>query len=254
MKVRHAIIAATAAVVVAVVAGAGVAVFTRSTPLKSAGPLPATSSAASPSSDRSPSPSPRTSSPDVSASPDPSATAEPTAEPTAAATGDPLSEENLLRERAYHDATGRDFTLAPRAGKLLGPCTGDVTFADALPRRLVSTRSIQLDGPDGAQVIEHMAQTSSVSEARTAATEIIAEVKKCVGIQGGDFGYGDPVTVGSDDDSELVYFPAYDSDRAFGGYIVIQTGHRVGVVDVRDAISVPKLVALAKLAAEIAAV
>lgn len=259
MKLKHAVLAAAAVVVTAVAGGAGVAALTHDNRPDAAGPSPSTSATPSTSTPLSPSPSTATptatptatSSRAGSASPSASTASRPTGSPS---TSDPLSAENLLRERAYHDATGHDFTLAKRASDLLGPCTGDTTFAEALPRKLVTTRSIQLDGPDGERVVEHMAQTASASEARTAATEIIAEVKECYGIQGGDFGYGDPVTVSSDDDGELVYFPAYDTDRPYGGYIVTQTGARVGVVDVGDAISASKLVGLAKLAAEIAAV
>lgn len=262
MKVRNAIISVTAAVLVAVAAGAGVAAFSRSTsgestgspPITSTGPstptVSSTPSVSSPSPRRSPSPTADPSTPPPSPSPGRPSSTKPTADPGI----DPLSEENLLRERAYHDATGHDFTLASRASNLLGPCTGETTFADALPRQGVTTLSIQLDGPDAAEVIEHMAQTDSASEARSAAIEIVAEVQQCHAIQGGDFGYGDPVTEHSDKDSLLVYFPGYSSDTAAGGYIVIQTGARVGVIDVRDTISRAKLAALATLAAEIAAV
>lgn len=267
MKLRSAVIAAVVVVLVAAGGGAALATIGRADDVAAPGPAQPASPSGEPSSSSSSSPTPATA-PTPAATPTPKASTSPSESASAPASSsspsstasnptpkaDPLSAENLLRERAYHDATGHDLTLAARASDRLGPCTGDVTFADALPRQSVTIRSIQLDGPDGERVVQHLAQVASAAEARTAATEIITEAKACYAIQGGDFGYGDPVTISSDDTSELVSFPAYDSDRAYGGYIVLQTGARVGVIDVSDALSVSKLVKLAELAAEIAAV
>ena len=254
MKLRPAIIAAVVVVLVAVAGGAILAAVSRDRGVTGPDPSPSASPAAS---DSATSPSVATPAPTRSdtrsASPKPSPT--PSASPSIGTTPstDPLSEENTLRERAYHDATGHDFSLAPTASDLLGPCTGDVTWAEALPRQFVTTRSVQLEGADGRRVVQHLAQVRSASEARTAAQEIIAEVEDCAAIQGGDFGYADPVTVSADDDAEVVYFPAFDSDQESGGYIVLQTGTRVSVIDVSDDISPAQLNRLAALAVEIAA-
>lgn len=268
MKLRPAVISAVVVVLVAAGGGATLAAIGRADDVAAPGPAQPASPAdpsASPSAPGSSTPkdaSTPAATPTPKASTSSSAPASAPASsssPSSAASNptpkaDPLSAENLLRERAYHDATGHDLTLAARADDLHIPCGNDLTLADMLPRQSVTIRSIQLDGPHEERVVQQLAQVASAAEARTAATEIITETQDCLVNQGGDFGYGDPVTISSDDTSELVYFPAYDSDRAYGGYIVLQTGARVGVIDVSDALSVSKLVKLAKLAAEIAAV
>jgi hypothetical protein len=81
----------------------------------------------------------------------------------------------------------------------------------------------------------------------------VSLVDDCAAIQGGDFGYGDPVTVVSQSDRNVVYFPAFDTDRVYGGYVVFSVGTRVGVIDVSDTATAAQVAALAKEAAEIAA-
>ncbi|GAA0628066.1 hypothetical protein GCM10009547_34600 [Sporichthya brevicatena] len=186
----------------------------------------------------------------------PSPAATPAGTPAANPTGGPadaLSEENLLRERMYFDVTGHSFdrtSLGQNAR--LGPCTGDSTFADVLPVQGVTRIGTRLTGSDNRQVTHQLAQTLNAQEARVAANEIVSLVDECAAIQGGDFGYGDPVTVIDEADRKVVYFPAFDSDRVYGGYIVLQVGPRVGVVDVSDTVPADQVEHLAKEAAGIA--
>jgi hypothetical protein len=175
--------------------------------------------------------------------------------PTAKTPRDALSEENLIRERLYYDVTGHSFTrVDPDPAQLLGPCTGDQTFADVLPSRGVTRIGSQLVGEAGSglHVTEQLAQTRTAREARATAEEIVSLVDECEAIEGGDFGYGAPVTVQLESDREVVYFPAYSSDAAAGGYIVFSVGTRVGVVDVNDQVSTAQVDHLAKEAANIA--
>lgn len=102
----------------------------------------------------------------------------------------------------------------------------------------------------GRRVVEQVAQTRTAREARATADEIVSLVDVCDAISGGDFGYGAAVTV--DSDVNVVYFPAYDSDAAAGGYIVFSVGTRVGVVEVNDRVSKAQVAHLAKEAANVA--
>lgn len=191
----------------------------------------------------------------AASSPSVSPSASPAASPSAsAAASGALSAENLIRERLYFDVTGHSFTKAdPDPKQALGPCTGESLFADALPvQGLTQISSRLLGAEDGLHVIEQLAQMKAPNEARTAADEIVSLVDECAAISGGDFGYGDPVTVVSEADRKVVYFPAYDSDRAFGGYVVFSVGSRVGVIDVADTVSVAQVAKLAEQAATIA--
>jgi hypothetical protein len=174
--------------------------------------------------------------------------------PSATATsGDELSEENVVRERLYFDVTGHSFTREdPNPEQTLGPCTGQRTFAAALPTPGVSTIGSRLvGGEDGLHVVEQLAQTGTADEALAAADEIVSAVDECAAISGGDFGYGDPVTVEAAGDRKVVYFPAFDSDRAYGGYVVFAVGPRVGVLEIADAITAKQV---AKLATEASAI
>jgi hypothetical protein len=167
---------------------------------------------------------------------------------------DPLSEENVIRERLYFDVSGHSFSrVDPDPKQTLGPCTGDRTFTETLPGRGVTTTGSKLVGDGGLHVIEQLAQTGSAQEAGAAAEQIVSLVKDCAAISGGDFGYGDPVTVVSESSKKVVYFPAFDSDAAGGGYVVFNVGTRVGVVDVADGVGVVPIAHLAKEAATIAA-
>ncbi len=184
-------------------------------------------------------------------------TASPAATPAAtgapAGSSDALSEENLVRERMYFDVTGHAFdrtTLGQNAR--LGPCTGDSTFADVLPVQGVTRIGTRLTGSDNRAVTHQLAQTLNAQEARVAANEIVSLVDECAAISGGDFGYGDPVTVIDEPDRKVVYFPAFDTDRVYGGYVVLQVGPRVGVVDISDAVPADQVEQLAKEAAGIA--
>lgn len=187
-------------------------------------------------------------------------TASPVAPPagtaTPAATGEPadaLSEENLVRERMYFDVTGHAFDrTALGQNARLGPCTGDSTFADALPVQGVTRIGTRLTGSDNRAVTHQLAQTLNAQEARVAADEIVSLVDECAAIQGGDFGYGDPVTVIDEQDRKVVYFPAFDTDRVYGGYVVLQVGPRVGIVDISDTVPADQVEHLAKEAAGIA--
>jgi hypothetical protein len=185
----------------------------------------------------------------------PSATV-PSATPRASASPlDQLSGENLVRERLYHDVTGHSFTLVPLVddpNERLGACTGDKGFSDFLPSRNLPQLETILAGSDVLRVTEQIVQTGSASSARTARARIVAMVRSCPGIQGGDFGYGAPVVVQSGASREVVYFPGYDGDRRHGGYIVFSVGTRVGVVDVADRVSEQQVAHLAREAAGIA--
>ncbi|WP_020579301.1 hypothetical protein [Actinopolymorpha alba] len=172
---------------------------------------------------------------------------------TAQTPQDALSEENVIRERLYFDVTGHSFTrVDPDQAQTLGPCTGETTFTDVLPRRGVKRIGSKLVGVDGPYVVEQLAQTRSTREARATADEIVSLVNECAAVAGGDFGYGDPVTVQSNSSREVVYFPAYDSDAAAGGYVVFSVGARVGVIDVADDVSTAQVAHLAKEAANVA--
>lgn len=165
---------------------------------------------------------------------------------------DELSEENVIRERLYFDVTGHSFSsVKPARDQVLSACTGDRTFADSLPRKGVTTLSSTLVAEGGRKVVNQVAQTASAGEARAAAEEIVTLVVNCPAISGGDFGYGDPVTVLSDAKREIIYLPAFDSDQAAGGYIVVQVGNRVSVVDVNDGISAEQVEHLARETASI---
>ncbi|WP_019875796.1 hypothetical protein [Sporichthya polymorpha] len=174
------------------------------------------------------------------------------ATPSPTATDAP-SEENLVRERMYFDVTGHAFdrtTLGQSAR--LGPCTGDSTFADVLPVQGVTRIGTRLTGSDNRAVTHQLAQALNAQEARVAANEIVSLVDECAAISGGDFGYGDPVTVIDEPDRKVVYFPAFDTDRVYGGYVVLQVGPRVGVVDISDTVPADQVEQIAKEAAGIA--
>ncbi len=96
-----------------------------------------------------------------------------------------------------------------------------------------------------------LAQARSAAAARSAASSIVSAVQECPGIQGGDFGYGAPVT-DAQANRQVTYFPGYDSDRRYGGYIVFAAGNRVGVISVADHVGVEKVATLAREAAGIA--
>ena len=264
MKVTQAIIAAGAAVVIGVGGGVAVARVGETGPsakkptagasasptptpraTRSTTPRPSASPSATSSATTTPASATASSAPASSATPNPRAT------PV-----DQLSEENLVRERLYYDVTGRSLSRVPLQqdpNELLGACTGDLRFSDVLPSSGLTQREGILAASDVLRVTELMAQTTSAARARSAAEKIVATVKRCPGIQGGDFGYGDPQTVRSDAKQEVVFFPGYDSDRRFGGYIVFAVGNRVGVVDVADRIGPDEVAHLATEAAMIAA-
>ncbi len=179
-----------------------------------------------------------------------------TSKPATSKPVDQLSEENLVRERLYYDVTGHSFSRVPVINdphEPLGPCTGTTAFSDVLPKRGLSQRETILAGSDVTRVTELVAQTRSTRLARGAADHIVALVDECSGIQGGDFGYGDPVTVQADANRTVVYFPGYDSDRRYGGYVVFSVGTRVGVINVADQVGPRKVAHLAQEAAGIAA-
>ncbi|TCO42528.1 hypothetical protein EV646_113150 [Kribbella antiqua] len=183
-----------------------------------------------------------------------SATVAGTPKPSVRTPQDALSEENVIRERLYFDVTGHPFDrIAVNPAQSLGPCTGTTKFTDVLPRQGVTRIGSKLDGGGGLHVVEQVAQTQSTREARATADEIVSLVDECAAISGGDFGYGDPVTVQSSSSRKVVYFPAYDSDAAAGGYIVFSVGTRVGVVDVADGVSPAQVTHLAKEATSVAA-
>ena len=249
MKLHHGIIAVVAAVVIVLGGVLAVAQARGSSP--EPGDRPAggdtVSDRTSPVAQPTPTPTP---------TPTPAATTT-SAPPPAPAPVDRLSEENLIRERLYHDVTGHDLSLVDEvqdSHERLGPCTGETTFADVLPARGLSQLEAILAGSDVTRVTEIVAQTSSSAAARRAADRIVAMVQDCPAITGGDFGYGDPVAVPSDDAESLVYFPGYDSDRRYGGYIVFSVGNRVGVVSVADAVGPGKVRHLATEVAGIAGV
>jgi hypothetical protein len=168
---------------------------------------------------------------------------------------DQLSGENLVRERLYHDVTGHSFSLVPIVddpNERLGACTGDKGFSDFLPSRNLPQLETILAGSDVLRVTEQIVQTGSASTARTAADRLVAMVRSCPGVQGGDFGYGAPVVVESGTRREVVYFPGFDGDRRHGGYIVFSVGTRVGVIDVADRVGEQQVAHLAREAAGIA--
>jgi hypothetical protein len=166
---------------------------------------------------------------------------------------DELSAENLVRERLYYDVTGHSLRIVGAIGPHdpLGPCTGDTTFDDVLPGGVDTTGTV-LAGGEATRVSELVAQTRTPAAARAVASDIVSAVDDCPAIQGGDFGYGAPVTV-ADAAQQVTYFPAYDSDRRYGGYIVFAVGNRAGVVSVSDEIGPEKVATLAREAAAIAA-
>ncbi|GAA2755100.1 hypothetical protein [Actinopolymorpha rutila] len=240
MKLANAALAIVAAVVTGVGGGAGAAHLANVRDQTAAQSPPSTA---------------RTPATQAPATPAPK-TQKPTAQKTTAAQKprDPLSEENVIRERLYFDVTDHSFTRAdPDPAQTLGPCTGDTTFADVLPSRGVTRIGSKLvdDFTPGHQVVEQVAQTRTAGEARATADRIVTLVDECAGITGGDFGYGAAVTVESK--LNVTYFPAYDSDAPAGGYIVFSVGTRVGFVDVTDEVTPAQVDHLAKEAANIAA-
>lgn len=248
MRLDHAVIAIATTVVTGIGGAAAVVQVSQDT-----GPT-APQSSASPTATATP-----VDDPTASTTTTPPATAEvpePASPPAAAATTDSapdgLSEENLVRERLYYDITGHSFTAAAQPSFLpLGPCTGDLEMGDVTGDDVVRLDT-QLDGRDGRQVIEQLAETSTPNLAASAAETIVSLVEECEAIHGGDFGYGDPVLVSSEPHHMVWYFPAFDSDRTSGGYAVFNVGTRVGILDVNDAIGEKKVALLAKEAARIA--
>lgn len=156
-------------------------------------------------------------------------------------------------ERLYLEVTGHSFVAArPNRKQTLGPCTGKRAFVDVLAARLESAIDVKLVGDEeGLQVVEQLAQTNAAEEAMAVAEEIVSLVDECAAIEGGDFGYGDPVTVAAEAERRIVYFPAFDSDRKFGGYVIFAVGSRVGVLQVVDAVDGDQV---ARLATEVAAI
>lgn len=182
----------------------------------------------------------------VTATPAPSVTLSPVGE---------LSLENLLLEDRYREVTGHSFTrLEPHPGQTLGPCS-DKTFAEVLPNSGVTTIATRFVGEeDGFQVVEQLAQTESAQEAKATADDIVSIFTECAPLQAGDFGFGGPVTIDArPSDPVVVYFPAFDSDRKWGGYAVFSVGTRVGTLQVADLVDEVKLAQLASEVAGLAA-
>ncbi|WP_262852881.1 hypothetical protein [Mumia quercus] len=245
MRLDHAVIAIATTVITGIGGAAAVVQVSQDT-----GPTATPPTTQQPAS---PTPSATTSTaaaPATAQVPEPAQT--PEASDATSSASDGLSEENLVRERLYYDVTGHSFTAAAQPSFLpLGPCTGDLEMGDVTGDD-VTRLDTQLDGRGGRQVIEQLAETDTPNLAATAAETIVTLVEECEAIQGGDFGYGDPVLVSSEPHHMVWYFPAYDSDRVAGGYAVFNVGTRVGVLDVNDAVGEKKVGLLAKEAARLA--
>ncbi len=260
MLVKQAVLSAAVAAAVGVTGGVAVARVQHadeqpdsppSAHPMSPSPSPTRSRSASPTASPTASRAPAT--PSRTPSVTPSSSPAPTSTGTAAPL-DELSAENLVRERLYYDVTGHSFRVVSDVDpqEPLGPCTGDTTFDDVLPSRGLDVIGTVLAGSDVTRVTELLAQARTPAAARSAASDIVSAVDECPAIQGGDFGYGSPVTV-ADATQQVTYFPGYDSDRRYGGYIVFAVGNRVGVVSVADRIGPEKVASLAREAAGIAA-
>ncbi|KAA1420708.1 hypothetical protein FE697_017370 [Mumia zhuanghuii] len=190
---------------------------------------------------------PSTASPTSSA---PTAPTTPTAASTSTAEG--LSAKNLVSTPVYFDITGHHFTRKKRVPWLvLGPCTGDLQMGDVVADDVTRIDGRLVGGGDR-HVTEQLAETDSPELAAEAADSIVTLVEECDAIQGGDFGYGDPVLVSSEPHHMVWYFPAFDSDQVAGGYVVFNVGTRVGVVEVNDAVGDDAVAQLATQAARIA--
>lgn len=224
MKTTHAAIAAVAAAVIGIGGGAAIAQI-------------GSDNSATPDS------APVASSPAVAPSPS-----------TAPGPVDKLSEANLLSERVYADLSGSSFTrVDPDPRQPLGVCFDD-TFSDVLPDRSVPTIEASFVGDeDGLRIVEQLAQVGSAQQATATADEIVSRVGACNdAIQGGDFGYAGPDTIVSEPDRKIVYFRAFNSDRAFGGFVVFSVGTRVGVLLVADTVGEGLVIRVADKAATIA--
>ncbi len=250
MNLRNAVISGTAAVVVGVGGGVAVAKVGRHTEQPSSQSPPASTRSAEPS----PTPSAGTPAPSPSTAATTADTKAPAPTPTPKRL-DEISEENLVRERLYYDVTGHSFSHVSGIDRQepLGPCTGDTTFDDVLPSRGLKTIGTILAGNDVTRVTEVLAQAQTPAAAKAAAASIVSAVEECPAIQGGDFGYGAPVTE-AQEGRQVSYFPGYDSDRRYGGYIVFAVGNRVGVISVADTVGPEKMSSLAREAAGIAGI
>ncbi|MFD1827578.1 MULTISPECIES: hypothetical protein [Mumia] len=249
MRIDYAVIAAAAAVLTGV--GGAAAVVQVSSDADPSTQLPSATSPA-PTSTSAPTASTTTAATTATTAP---ASADPSTSPTTTAadpaTTDALSEENVIRERLYYDVTRHSFTQEQTSFLPLGPCTGDLELGDAIGDD-VTRIDAKLVGAGGRYVIEQLAETDTPNLAAQAAETIVTLVDECEAIQGGDFGYGDPVLVSSEPHHMIWYFPAFDSDSVAGGYAVFNVGKRVGVLEVNDAVGEKKVELLAKEAARIA--
>jgi hypothetical protein len=250
MRIDYAVIAAAAAVLTGV--GGAAAVVQVSNDSDPSTQLPASSKAPS----SGPTTGATATTPPTSATPPAVATVPPVAsEPTTAAaepaTTEGLSEENLIRERLYYDVTRHSFTRKKASFLPLGPCTGDLQMGDVTGDDVTRLDTV-LAGSGGREVVEQLAETNTPNLAAQAADTIVTLVEECEAIEGGDFGYGDPVLVSSEPHHMVWYFPAFDSDSAAGGYAVFNVGTRVGVLEVNDTVGQKKVALLAKEAARLA--
>lgn len=248
MKLKNAVAVGAAVVVVAVGGGIAVAqVHHRAAP---------DLTSPSPGASRTSGPPPVTPGADPTALPSSGSAvpAAPTSTPSPVATPKPLSADNLLTPQAYQKVTGRARPQAKRADEELNGVCDRTTFTQALPDRSAPTASVQLGDRRDRFVLEHVAEASSPEEARSAAKEIIALTRACSDdIQGGDFGYSQPITLRSSATQLIVYFITFDSDQPDqGGYLVFQTGARVGVINVNDQVSVATLKQLGTVAVDLA--
>ncbi|MGH1564681.1 hypothetical protein [Mumia sp. DW29H23] len=235
MRLDHAVIAAVTAVITGVGGAVAVAQISDETTPRSKPPA-STAPSSAPTATTAPSTSPTATAPSTSATPG----------------DDALDDENLIGEAVYFDITGHHVKRPKQVPWLtLGPCTGDLEMGDVVGDD-VTRLDGRLAGEGGRHVIEQLAETSTPNLASQAADAIVTLVQQCDAIQGGDFGYGDPVLVSSEPHHMIWYFPAFDSDQAAGGYVVFTTGARVGVVEVNDAVDEDAVRQLAQQAARIA--
>ena len=245
MKLAHAVIAVGATALVGIGGGVAAAQIGDDDPAKppAASPKPSSSGKPTPSATPTPTPTPT--------APVTSTTTKPTPAPKPV---DRLSDENVITPELYRQVTGNRIIHADAGMFRLSACTGSRTFESltaSATDRIAQSFSNEADG----FIVEQIAQSASSAKAQESAGLIIGLVDACESTQGGDFGYGDPVTLGSGDpDSRIVYFPAYDSDRAdMGGYVVFQVGKRVGYLDINAPITADELSQLAVDARDLAA-
>ncbi len=160
---------------------------------------------------------------------------------------DELGPDNVIDKAFYRKQTGHSFSVVPDPiGTDIAPCMETTTrFYDQVEDGTPRVR-VHLTGKDGSFVSQEAVQFETSKEAMRLRAQVVNLASGCqTNGYPGDHGYGDPVTLGSDGDSDATYFPCFSSDQEYGGFIILRVANRVSVIDIEDKLSQQQLGRLA---------